>query len=331
MNLVVNSTSDYEIETIEGEILSSSGRVKVFDIEIPPYPKLLHLTDMTSKMIVQKKVNGYNVRVSYIPQISNFIAVLRGGYICAKTTFMLRTHFAEPILNFFDAHPKKILCMEVLGKKSLANLHIDYYKELFGFEDIGYFVFDIMDQGQFLPFTEVEALCSTYKLQLIPIIGIFDSMNELNKALQQIPPIFEGAVVKSLDGTELRKYRFDQNPTVFLDKIPQKPKRQIPPENIIIAHFFQGYEETELGLHSGITPEELSHYRQMIDELKTIVAHDPSQVGTCSKKVVDFLLKTLQAHGTFKQDQIKTLEKLLKQRVGSEISKLFKKSTPKDQ
>ena len=329
MDLVVNSSEEYKIESIEGEILSTTGRVRLLGIEIPPYPKLLHLSTLNKKMIAQRKINGYNVRLTYISKLNNFIAILRGGYVCAKTTFMLRKHFSELFMNFFMENPKKILCTEALGKKSFANLHINYYKEHYGFEDIGYFVFDIMDMEvpedkRFIPFEEVEKICKKYNLEVIPIIGIFESIEELNKKLQEISSVFEGAVVKSLDGREIMKYRFDNRPDLFADKIPKREKREKPSEEIIVAHFFQGYEEAELGLDSGVTQEEMNKYQQMLDEMKKVIMKDKSKIGEESDKIVDFLMKSINEHGTFEEELLKKIEKLFRKKVGSQVGKILR-------
>ncbi|PIW41120.1 MAG: hypothetical protein COW21_03675, partial [Candidatus Aenigmarchaeota archaeon CG15_BIG_FIL_POST_REV_8_21_14_020_37_27] len=329
MNLIVNSKEEFKIELIEGEILSTNGRVKMMGMEIPPYPKLLHLSTLNKKMIAQKKINGYNVRLTYLPKLNNFIAVLRGGYVCAKTTFMLRKHFSDLFMNFFKENQRKILCMEVLGKKSLANLHTDYYKEQYGFEDVGYFIFDIMDMEKpederFIPFERVEKICKKYNLQLIPTIGVFDGMEDLNKKLQEIPSVFEGAVVKSLDGREIMKYRFDSRPEIFINKIPTREKRQKPPEEIVVTHFFQGYEEAELGLDSGITQEEMDKYQQMLDEMGKVIAKNKSKISEQSDKIVAFLMKSINEHGTFEEDMLKEIEKLFKQKIGYQVGRFLR-------
>ena len=329
INLVVNSGEEFRLEPIEGEILSTNGKVRLLGVEIPPYPKLLHLSSLDRKMLAQKKVNGYNVRLTYIPKLKDFIAVLRGGYVCAKTTVMLRKHFSELFMRFFRDHPRKVLCMEILGRKSLANLHTDYYQEHYGFGDIGYFVFDIMDMEKpegvrFTPFGELEKTCKKYGLQLIPVIGVFDSIESLNRELQQLPPVFEGAVLKGLDGREIMKYRFDDRPDLFADKIPKREKRQVPPEESIVAHFFQGYEEAELGLDSGITQEEMKEYQQMLDEMKKVIVKDRSRISEESERVAAFLLKTIKEHGTFDEKMLPKIEKLLKQKVGSQVGKILR-------
>jgi len=329
MNLVVNPNEDLKAGSIEGEILSTNGRVKLLGLEIPPYPKILHLDSLNEKMIAQKKVNGYNVRLTYIPQLENFIAVLRGGYVCAKTTSLLRKHFSNIFMDFFKENQKKILCVEVFGKKSLANLHTDYYKENYGLEDAGYFVFDVMDtekpeDERFLSFEKLGEVCKKYSLNLIPPIGIFDSIEELNKKLQNIPSVFEGAVVKSLDGRQIFKYRFDDRPDIFSDKLPKKEEREKSQEEVIVAHFFQGYEEREMGLDSGITQEEMEKYQKMLDEMKEIITKDKSKIGEQSDKIAAFLVKTLNGHGVFEDDLIKRVEKLFKQKIGAQVGKILK-------
>ncbi len=328
MNLIVNSDG-YRIGGIDGEILSTNGRVKILDVEIPPYPKLLHLPKIEGKMIAQVKIHGYNVRLSYIPKLENFIAVLRGGYVCAKTTFLLREHFSDLFMKFFKENPKKILCIEVVGRKSLANVHSDYFKEKYDFDEIGYFVFDIMDleksEGdRFLGFEDLEGMCKKYNLGIIPVEGVFEDINDLNNAMQKIPDVFEGVVVKSLDGREIMKYRFDDKPDLFGDKIPKREKRIMPPEESILAHFFQGYEEQELGLESGIFPEEMNDYGKRIDGMKDVILKDKSKIGEESDKIVDFLMDTIKTHGRFDDDILKKIEKLFKNKIGGEVGKILR-------
>ncbi|MHA1325534.1 MAG: RNA ligase family protein [Candidatus Helarchaeota archaeon] len=330
MNLVTNSSEKYQLSPIEGEILSVNGRTRILDIEIPPYPKLLHLSTLNQEMLAQKKVNGYNVRLAFSPNLNHFIAILRGGYVCAKTTIMLRRKFASPFLTFFQDHPHKVLVMEVLGRKSLANLHVDFYKEKYRIEDIGYFVFDIMDleraeKDRFLSYEDVKHLCNSYNLQLIPTIGIISNLAELIQRLQDISPVFEGAVVKSLDGKERWKYRFDQNPALFAEKLPKKPKKESSPAAIIVQHFFQGYGEPQLGLASGISPSELTEYHRQLDEATAIIANDFSKIGMQSNHLTTFLMDLLKKHGTFDKDRLHAIEKLIKKRVANLISKILRK------
>ncbi len=330
MNLVTNLSGRYRLEPIEGKILSINGRVRVLNTEIPPYPKLLHLVKLNQEMLAQNKVNGYNVRLAFIPELNNFVAILRGGYICAKTTLLLREAYASLFLTFFKDHPSKVLVMEVLGKKSLANIHVDYYKENYGFEDIGFFIFDIMDlekpeKDRFLSTQEVKRYCEAYNFPLIPDVGIVQTITELNQRLQKLPPVFEGAVLKTLDGKERWKYRFDQHPELFPDKIPKKEKRVSSPASIIVSHFFQGYGEPQLGLASGISQVELNAYQQKLDDAKALIAQDRSQVGAQSNSLVAFLMDLITSHGTFDQDQLQAIKKIIKKRVASNISKILRK------
>ena len=96
------------------------------------------------------------------------------------------------------------------------------------------------EDERFLSFEKLGEVCKKYSLNLIPPIGIFDSIEELNKKLQNIPSVFEGAVVKSLDGRQIFKYRFDDRPDIFSDKLPKKEEREKSQEEVIVAHFFQG-------------------------------------------------------------------------------------------
>ncbi|MHA1405742.1 MAG: RNA ligase family protein, partial [Candidatus Helarchaeota archaeon] len=209
------------------------------------------------------------------------------------------------------------------------NLHVDYYKQNFGFEDIGYFIFDIMDldrseKERFLKFDEVEQLCKEFNLHLIPLLGYFDDMSTLNEKLHIISPVFEGTVVKSIDGRIRLKYRFDQKPELFGDKLPKKTKRRQSPEEIIIAHFFQGYEETELGLNRGISGEEMDQYQRRLDEMKQLLERDLSKKRDEAEKTINLLMEMIQKHGTFNDERLKAIQRILKKRIGSQIGKILK-------
>lgn len=329
MNLVVNSGELSKMEPIDGEILSTNGRVKLLGIEIPPYPKLLHMQSLDKKMMAQYKINGYNIRVAFVPKLDNFVAVLRGGYVCAKTTVLLRNHFSEQFMKFFCDHPKKILCLEVLGQKSLANLHSDYYEKNYGFGDTGYFVFDIMDtekdEGErFFAFGELEKTCKKYGLRLIPVVGVFENIEELHKRMHEMLNVFEGVVVKSLDGRENMKYRFDDRADLFKYKIPEKEARIISPEEKIVAHFFQGYEEQELGLESGIFQEEMTKYNKKIDVMKDIILNDKTKISEQSNQIARFLLQTIQKHGKFDKETLKKIEKHFRSKISGEVGKVLR-------
>ncbi len=328
MNLVVNSNG-CKIEDIDGEIMSTNGRVKIFGNDIPPYPKLLHLSNIDKKMIAQNKINGYNVRLAFIPELNSFIAVLRGGYVCAKTTFFLRKHFSGLFMKFFEENKKKILCLEVVGRKSLANLHSEYFEREYGFCEIGYFVFDIMDlergeEKRFLPFGELEKICKKYNLGMIHVVGVFENIGQINSAMQSLPDVFEGMVLKSMDGGEILKYKFEDRPDLFPERIRKREVREIPPEERIVAHFFQGYEERELGLESGISQEEMDKYGKMVDEMRNIILKDKTKTGEESGKIANFLLECIKKHGKFDGETLKKMEKLFRNKVGGEVGKILK-------
>lgn len=328
MNLVVNS-NEYKIDDIEGEILSVGGRVKILGCDIPPYPKLLHLSNIDKKMIAQNKINGYNVRLAFIPGLNGFVAILRGGYVCAKTTFLLRKHFSGLFMKFFEENRKKILCLEVVGRKSLANLHSEYFDKEYGFGEIGYFVFDIMDlergeEKRFLPFGELEKICKKYSLNMVPVAGVFENIGQINSAMQSLPDAFEGIVLKSPDGCEILKYKFEDRPDLFPERIRKREVRDIPPEERIVAHFFQGYEERELGLESGISQDEMDKYGKMVDEMRNIILKDKTKTGEESCRISDFLLESIKKHGKFDGETLKKIEKLFRNKVGGEVGKILK-------
>ena len=219
--------------------------------------------------------------------------------------------------------------MEVIGKKTLANVHIDYYNENYGFEDVGYFVFDIMDMEKqenerFFSFEDVKNICNKYGLQIIPDLGVFENFDELNKKLHEISNVFEGAVVKSLDGKEILKYRFSNRPDLFGDKIPKRDIREKSEEDRLVGHFFQGYEEKELGLESGISQEEMGGYQKMLDQMGEVIKKDKTKIGEESRKIVDYLMNCFEKHGKFEKKVLEKIEKMFSQKVGSQIGKMLR-------
>ena len=304
------------------KILSTGGRAEINGIVIPPYPKMLHAVQFEEEMLGQIKVNGYNLRL--VKSSDELIPILRGGAVDKKTKELIEEHLAGEFTSFFKENPKKVLCMEIIGRKTMA-----VYK---GEKDMDYFVFDIMDlergeDERFLPFTEVEELCKKHRLNLIPLLGKFDSFDELNDKLLDVEPIYEGVVLKSLDGKRFLKYKWEDNPELFRDKVPVHEKRVYveSDEAKIVGHFFQGYEEKELGLEAGLTPDELQEYEKLVEGLSDV---ERSKIGEQVSKIAAFLMEKILQRGKFDEDMQKKIEKEFKSKVGKEVGKLIKRVKP---
>ncbi len=248
---------------MESKVLSVGGRAEIAGVVVPPYPEMLHLTELEEPMVAQIKVNGFNVRVFSIGK--EWTCVLRGGAFDKNTYGLLKEHFDKVFVDFFKDQPKKVLCIEIIGKKTIAN-----YK---GDKDIDFFVFDIMDlekpeDERFLPSEKVSELCKKYGFQMVETVGTFDKKENLEKEMLKINPIFEGVVLKSTDGKTIMKYKFEDNPELFKEKIHERPKKVHieKPESRIVGHFFQGYcydKQTEM-----LTEEGFKYFSELTEKDK---------------------------------------------------------------
>lgn len=305
---------------IESKVLSSNGRALVKDLIIPPYPEMLHALGLEEEMVAQLKVNGYNVRLIKVDNL--LIPLLRGGALDKKTFELIQSHLAQEFDSFFEENPKKVLCLEIIGKKTMANHKGD--------KDIDYFIFDIMDlekeeEERFLPFSQVSGLCQKHRLNLIGSLGQFNSFPDLNKKLLIIPPIYEGVVLKSLDGKRIVKYKWEDNSELFKAKIPPKEEKTFveSEEARTVAHFFQGYGEKELGLEKGLTQEELKEYERLVERLGFV---ERDKLGEEVNQIVSFLMEKIKEKGAFSEEMKKKIEKEFKVKVGKEVGKLLRRT-----
>ncbi len=303
---------------MEYEILSTGGKVRIINNGeekiVPKYPKLLHLKEINKKFYVQRKIDGYNVRIVLVG--NEIFTLLRGGMPHEETKKLI-SKFKE-IENFLKKNKDLILCCEIIGKKTMAN-----YK---GNEDVKYFVFDIMRyDGSFLTQEEVEKLCKEYKLNYIGNEGIVSNFEELNKIAKKLPGEkegIEGVVVKSLDGKEIYKYKWKDNEELFKDKIVKRAKQKKEKvEKIIVSHFLQGYEEKELGLNEGISKDEFEKYQEMLNEEIENIEELKRQVN----KIVSFLMNCISKKGNFNEELKKKIEKEFRGLVSNKLFKLLKR------
>lgn len=301
------------------EILSVGGRAKVAGIVVPPYPEMIHISKLEERMVAELKINGYNCRIFWLGD--DFTSILRGGMVDKKTVDLLHKHFESEFKYFFERNPKKVLCIEVIGKKTMAN-----YK---GDKDIDYFVFDIMDleraeEERFLRYNEVKRICDECGLEMVDIVGEYENLSALEKEMLAIDLIYDGVVLKSLDGNRIMKYKWEDNPELFKNKI--KPKeRKVYIESLesrIVGHFFQGYGEPELGLRSGITQDELKEYEKRLEEL-TIV--EKSKIGKVADGIVEFLMEKIVGRGSFDQEMQRKIEKEFRTKIGREVGRILKR------
>ena len=207
------------------------------------------------------------------------------------------------------------------NSKTMAN-----YK---GDKDFDYFVFDIMnlnrpEKTRFLNAEVVENLCKTFDLKFIGNLGLFDDLEELKKEMKKLPDYCEGVVLKSLDGNTILKYKWEDSPKDFKDKIKKAAVKvkELKPEYVVFDHFMQGYAEPELGLKAGFSDKEFKEYLNLIEKAGIGNKED---IAKKVNRVVNWIVEKLSAKGDFDDKMLQKLEKVARKRITKEIWKKLKK------
>ncbi|PKP59692.1 MAG: hypothetical protein CVT88_04860 [Candidatus Altiarchaeales archaeon HGW-Altiarchaeales-1] len=331
-----------DLDGLESYILTKSGSVLIVDgdreIIVQSYPKLEapeivnDIPLLNEKFIAEYKIDGYNVRLLYLKSLAHFVALQRGGFICAQTTTILREAYGKQFINFFSKYPNIVLDMEVIGKKSLNATNYEFNEKNWGFGNIGYFIFDAFNMN------ETDELGKWYDndflnglkemdLSVIPQIGIYNEGNLLAEKMAEIDPHFDGVVLKSLNqrGREhIYKLRWEYFVNKFQDKIKVKDKsgeKSEKDEQVILSHFFQGYSQPELGLNEGISAAELKKFEEYTDELDVVVKTDKANIKNKVGEITDELMKILVSKGNFDEDMQNKLLKGIKNRLGGFVGR----------
>ncbi len=122
---------------------------------------------MVDRVVVEEKMNGYNVRVVYYE--GEVYAVTRGGYICPYTTARIRRLYGDKLRRLGEAEPGLVVAGEVVG---LENPYVPVrYPEAPGFD---YFVFDVLRDGRPLPLRERDRVVDEYGLRRVRVLGVID-------------------------------------------------------------------------------------------------------------------------------------------------------------
>lgn len=110
------------------------------------YPTLKKHFNGLSKLIVEEKMNGYNVRVAMIK--GEILAITRSGYICPYTT-----ERANIKLNtkFFEDFPELVLYGEMVGPD---NPYVP--KSIYGIDSVEFYIFDIREKNTGKPLTTAQ-------------------------------------------------------------------------------------------------------------------------------------------------------------------------------
>ncbi len=147
----------------------------------------------SSRVAVEEKMNGYNVRVALVE--GRLLAITRGGYVCPYTTAKLRE--SRNTERFLKEHPSLVLCGEAVGEKNPYVVH--HYPEA---EDFGFFIFDLREResNESMPVLERNALVEEYELKHVRLFGIFDkgeATGEIFRIVQELAAEGrEGVVIK---------------------------------------------------------------------------------------------------------------------------------------
>jgi len=152
---------------------------------------------------VEEKLNGYNVRVARID--GDVLAFTRSGFVCPYTTAKVRS--AVDTGPFFDDHPERMLCGELVGPE---NPYTDHdYPDV---DSAGFYVFDVRDRetGEPMPVDRRRDCCRAYDLAPVRHYGTFTPAAAVDTAREVVRDLDargrEGVVLKSADGRRALKY-----------------------------------------------------------------------------------------------------------------------------
>ncbi|MBW9220568.1 RNA ligase [Methanothermococcus sp. SCGC AD-155-N22] len=157
------------------------------------------------KVIVEEKLNGYNVRVVNID--GEVLGITRGGRICPFTTKKISKLLNTDIL---EDHPEITLCGEVIG---LNNPYVPHYypevdREIYKDgdmvikENLGLYVFDIREGNTPLPVEKRNKLLEEYNVPYVKPLGVFkkEDIEEIkNIVLKLNSEGREGIILKDPD------------------------------------------------------------------------------------------------------------------------------------
>ncbi len=141
---------------------------------IPGYPHIKRIllpskalpSHFIDKIVVEEKMNGYNVRV-FIYE-GEIYAATRGGYICPYTTHRVRESYGENIRSLIEASGEtSIVAGEVVGLQNPYTRY--YYPEA---PDWDFFVFDIIRDGRRVPHYDKYKMIEEYGLRGVRMLGV---------------------------------------------------------------------------------------------------------------------------------------------------------------
>jgi len=335
---------------LEFYLLSSTGRIVLRQGEelvmVQSYPEMEAVTDLSQlppdPMLAEVKADGGNVRLVYLPDRDTFAAITRGGHLDGSISAVLDNLFGRPLRAFFGDHPETVVCLEFIRHKGAGYLAGYGFTARWRGLPAGYFVFDMFDKGRdaeedtaWYGREVLEEWCGHYGLALIPSLGVFgpDEGERLARVLADVPPVFEGVVLKAVEGRDRQrvyKVRWEHLGERFAEKLRQRemgkaePMPAVRDAAVIVEHFLQGYGQPELGLERGITPAE----QEELETLRAALVHaaqtDKRTIGPAANRYKAFLEGALAAAGTFGAEVEAELRNLVKARSGRIVAEALR-------
>ncbi len=189
----------------------------------------LHMID---EIVVEEKMNGYNVRVVLVD--NKVLAITRGGYICPYTTARIEKMYGDRLREALSEYEDVVLAGEVIGTE---NPYVVYeYPEARGFD---YFVFDVIKNGALAPLSLRDEIVEKYDLKRVPVLAQLDK-NELERLreivvdldrrgregvvikdpMHRVPPLkYTTIYINIKDIEEGMKYPFDEGRSYLFSRI----------------------------------------------------------------------------------------------------------------
>ena len=174
----------------------SIARIFVLETGIPS------VFEADETIAIEEKLNGSNVRIA---DVDGPVAFTRSGYICPYTTDRAR-HLLD-LAAFFDDHPEKMVCAELIGPETPYTSH-----EYDDVDSHAFRVFDVRDRasGDPLPVTERRELCAAYDFPQPQLFGLYDTDDAPGAVREAIDTLDaagrEGVVLKTRDESTMVKY-----------------------------------------------------------------------------------------------------------------------------
>lgn len=144
------------------------------------YPGVAKHFSTIRSVLVEEKMNGYNVRAVLIGD--KIMGITRGGYVCPYTTEKLNDLIDR---DFFMDHPDLVICGEMVGPD---NPYVP--KSFYDIGSLEFFAFDIREKitGRPMSVMDRRALLESYGIRSVRLFGEFD----VDKAHIEVENIIRG-------------------------------------------------------------------------------------------------------------------------------------------